>query len=963
MGRGDLESQRTRTSVAGEDGGAAPTLLDDDDPRELGHPLDRVPAEECLGLALGREQDVGMDAPDELASGSPTVGQEGTDRRKVDRYEGEARSGHLDGSSAGLSERLAEQRIGRHMEEVETIEPAVLEIARPKPIGRSPVGHEGPFAAGADENADATGPLADYTTGPDDDPVGAHVLDERTARPVAADRADELRPDPQSGKPSGGIGGRASRPDANLSGDVGARFDRPVGCQHDVEDEVPDHHDARRASGRPTRRAGHARRVPALQSARSHEQPGRVRPMTVHAETLDRLAIDTIRTLSMDAVQKANSGHPGAPMGAAPMAYVLWTRHLRHAPTQPDWPDRDRFVLSAGHASMLLYSLLHLTGYDLPLSELERFRQWGSRTPGHPEYGLTSGVEATTGPLGQGFANAVGMAIAEHRLGAEFNRDGHTIVDHRTYGICSDGDLQEGIASEAASLAGHLRLGKLIFLYDDNHIQLDGPTSWAWSEDVGGRFDAYGWHTQRVDDGNDIDAIDAAIGAARSDQRPSLIAVRTHIGYGSPNRQDSQKAHGQPLGEEEVRLTKQAYGWDPDRTFYIPDEVEAVFSRAIPYGEALHSDWELRFANYERDHRELARELSRRLDGSLRADWDVGLPTYAVGQDFATRQASQAAIAALAEPVPELFGGAADLSESNLTDVKGAGDFSAAEAGRNIRFGVREHAMGGVANGIAYHGAFIPYAGTFLNFSDYMRGSVRLAALSGLHVIYVWTHDSIGLGEDGPTHQPVEHYAALRAIPNLWFVRPGDANEATAAWALAIERRRGGPVALAFTRQKLPTLPGTAELASDGVRRGGYVIRPASTEALGGEPALILIGTGSELHLAYEAATILETWDIPTRVVSLPCWERFETQDDAYRETVLPANVRKRVSVEAGVHLGWERWVGDEGAIIGLDRFGASAPAATIFAELGFTIDRVAEIGRRVVRDGLHGRIAPPQGH
>jgi transketolase len=681
--------------------------------------------------------------------------------------------------------------------------------------------------------------------------------------------------------------------------------------------------------------------------------------MTVHTESLERLAIDTIRTLSIDGVQQANSGHPGAPMGAAPMAYVLWTRHLRHAPTQPDWPDRDRFVLSAGHASMLLYSLLHLTGYDLPLDELKRFRQWGSRTPGHPEYRLTPGIEATTGPLGQGFANAVGMAIAERRLAAEFNRDGHAIVDHRTYGICSDGDLQEGIASEAASLAGHLRLGKLVFLYDDNHIQLDGPTSWAWSEDVAARFDAYGWHTQRVGDGNDTEAIDAAIAAAKDDPRPSLIAARTHIGYGSPNRQDSQKAHGQPLGPDEVRLTKEAYGWDPDLTFHIPDEVEAVFSRAIPYGEALHSDWERRFAEYELAYPELAREFSRRLDGSLRQGWEAGLPRYEVGEDLATRQASQAAIAALAEPVPELFGGAADLSESNLTDVKGAGDMSAAEAGRNIRFGVREHAMGGIANGIAYHGGFIPYAGTFLNFSDYMRGSVRLAALSGLHVVYIWTHDSVGLGEDGPTHQPVEHYAALRAMPGLWFMRPGDANEAIAAWTAAI-RRTDGPTALAFSRQKLPTLPGTVDLARDGVARGGYVLRPASTEASGGRPDLIVIGTGSELQLAHAATEALEKEGIATRVVSLPCWEAFEDQDEAYRESVLPAADRRRLSVEAGVHLGWERWVGDEGAIVGLDRYGASAPAATIFEELGFTAERVADIGRRVVRDGLRGRIPTP---
>ena len=470
---------------------------------------------------------------------------------------------------------------------------------------------------------------------------------------------------------------------------------------------------------------------------------------------LDRLAIDTIRTLSIDGVQQANSGHPGAPMGAAPMAYVLWTRFLRHAPTHPDWPDRDRFVLSAGHASMLLYSLLHLTGYDLPLDELMRFRQWGSRTPGHPESGLTPGVEATTGPLGQGFANAVGMAIAERRLAYEFNRDGHDVVDHWTYVIASDGDLQEGIASEAASLAGHLRLRKLVVLYDDNHIQLDGPTSMAWSEDVPKRFEAYGWHASRVEDGNDIDAIEAAIREAREDDRPSLIAVRTHIGYGSPNKQDSQKAHGSPLGPDEVRLTKQAYGWDPDRTFYVPADALAVFREAVTEGERLYEEWNERLARYSEGHVDQAEEFLRRVDGRLRPGWDAGLKTYAVGEEIATRNASQDAINALAPAVPELFGGAADLSESNLTDIKGEPQFSAEEPGRNLRFGVREHGMGGAANGIAYHGGFIPYDATFLTFSDYMRGSVRLGALAGLHVIHVWTHDSIGLGEDGPTHQAV----------------------------------------------------------------------------------------------------------------------------------------------------------------------------------------------------------------
>ena len=680
--------------------------------------------------------------------------------------------------------------------------------------------------------------------------------------------------------------------------------------------------------------------------------------MSVATETLDQLAIDTIRTLSIDAVQKANSGHPGAPMGAAPMAYTLWTRFLRHAPTRPDWPDRDRFVLSAGHASMLLYSLLHLTGYDVSLEDLESFRQWGSKTPGHPEYRLTPGVEATTGPLGQGFANAVGMAIAERRLAAEFNRPGHDIVDHWTYTLCSDGDLQEGIASEAASLAGHLRLRKLVALYDDNHIQLDGPTSMAWSEDVVARFQAYGWQAAHVADGNDIEEIARAIEVAREDDRPSLIAIRTHIGFGSPNRQDTQKAHGQPLGVDEVRLVKENYGWDPDATFFVPDAARELFRRAIPAGDAIADAWHEAFAAYEKAFPDLASELRRRLDGRLADGWDAGLKTYADGEEVATRNASQEAIQALAGPVPELFGGAADLSESNLTDVKDGGNFEPDEPGRNLRFGVREHAMGGVANGIAYHGGFIPYVGTFLTFSDYMRGSVRLASLSGLHVIYVWTHDSVGLGEDGPTHQPVEHYAALRAIPNLWFVRPGDANEAVAAWAIALERGAedpSGPVALSLTRQKLPTLAGTAEKAREGLRRGGYVLREAS----GGPGSIkaILIGTGSELQLAFGAAEALEKDGIPARVVSLPCWELFERQDAAYRESVLPRAVRARVAVEAGVSLGWERWVGDDGAIVGLDHFGASAPAGTIFEKFGFSVDRVAGVARDVVGGKVRGPI------
>ena len=679
--------------------------------------------------------------------------------------------------------------------------------------------------------------------------------------------------------------------------------------------------------------------------------------MTV-ATDLDQLAIDTIRTLSIDAVQKANSGHPGAPMGAAPMAYVLWTRFLRHAPTHPDWPDRDRFVLSAGHASMLLYSLLYLTGYEVSLEDLESFRQWGSITPGHPEYGLTPGVEATTGPLGQGFANAVGMAIAERRLAYEFNRPGHEIVDHRTYVIASDGDLQEGIASEAASLAGHLRLGKLVVLYDDNGIQLDGPTAMAFSENVPERFDAYGWQTQRVGDGNDLVAIEAAIEAALADDRPSLIAVRTHIGYGSPNKHDSQKAHGSPLGPDEVRLTKEAYGWDPDKSFYVPDAARDRFREAIAAGDALVEDWEKRYYAYRDEDAGAATEFRRRTKRlGLPDGWDADLPTYETGTEIATRNASQDVIQALAARLPELFGGAADLSESNLTDIKGESNFSATEPGRNLRFGVREHGMGGISNGIGYHAGFLPYCATFLTFSDYMRGSVRLAALSGLHVTYVWTHDSVGLGEDGPTHQPVEHYAALRAIPNLDFVRPGDANETAAAWAHAAERT-DGPVALALTRQKLPTLAGTDRLAREGVARGGYILREASD----GKPQLILIATGSELQLAFAAAETLEGEGIASRVVSLPCWERFDAQDQAYRDDVLPPSVRKRVSVEVGVSLGWERWVGDEGAIIGLDHYGASAPAGTIFEKFGFTADRVTDVARRVVREGLRGRIPTVDG-
>lgn len=672
---------------------------------------------------------------------------------------------------------------------------------------------------------------------------------------------------------------------------------------------------------------------------------------------LEQSAITTIRTLAIDTVQAANSGHPGAPMGCAPMAHTIWTRHLRHAPRTPHWFDRDRFVLSNGHASALLYSLLHLTGYGLTIDDLKSFRQWGSLTPGHPEYGLTAGVEATTGPLGQGFANGVGMAIAERRLAEEFNRPGHTVIDHRVFAIVSDGDLQEGIASEAASLAGHLKLGKLIYLWDDNLIQLDGPTSTAWSEDVKKRFDAYGWHTSSVADGNDVAAIDAAISAAIKDDRPSLIAVRTVIGFGSPNKAGSQKSHGAPLGPDEVKLTKVAYGANPDATFDVPADVSEFYRGAITSGEALVAAHTKRLLAYATAFPAEAAELQRRMAGGLPGGWERSLPVYELGGDAPTRNVSQSSIKALAAVLPELIGGSADLSESNLTDIHEGGRFTATESGRNISFGVREHAAAAITNGIAYHGGLIPFSATFLTFSDYMRGSLRLAALAGLGSIFVFTHDSIGLGEDGPTHQPVEHYAALRAIPNLRFFRPGDPNEAAHAWGVAIERRTA-PTVLAFTRQKLPVLPGSITGAAAGVKRGAYVVREASAQA-----QAILIATGSEVHLAVAAAELLEASGTPTRVVSAPCLELFGDQDAAYRESVLPDGVRARVGIEAGVSLGWDRWTGSDGAIIAMDRFGASAPAPKLFNEFGFTPERIAEVARGVIAGTHRGVIPTPHLH
>ena len=663
---------------------------------------------------------------------------------------------------------------------------------------------------------------------------------------------------------------------------------------------------------------------------------------------IELLSINTIRTLAIDAVQKANSGHPGLPLGAAPMAYVLWQRHLRHNPKDPRWPDRDRFVLSAGHGSMLLYALLHLTGYDLTMEDIKAFRQWESRTPGHPEMRLTPGVEATTGPLGQGTANAVGMAIAERMLAHRFNRPGHTIVDHRTYALVSDGDLMEGISSEAGSLAGHLKLGKLIYLYDCNHVSLDGPTSLAFStEDVATRYAAYGWHVQRVDKGDtDIEAIDAAITAAEAETaRPSLIVIQTTIGYGSPHKHGTSQAHGSPLGVEEVALTKKALGWDPERFFYVPDAVAAHLRLAVERGEGAQAQWQERFAAYAKAYPDLAEEWRQAQRGELPKGWDADLPSWKPGESVATRTASGKALNAIAARVSWLVGGDADLSTSTDTALKDGGSFDAQTgAGRNLHFGVREHTMGAIANGIAYHGGLRPFAATFFVFSDYMRPPVRLAALNELPVVFVWTHDSVGLGEDGPTHQPIEHLMALRAMPHLHVVRPADAAETVEAWRWAMTYREG-PVALVLTRQKLPVLDRSRLGPAAGVARGAYVL----AEADGGAPQAIIIATGSEVWVALAARDLLGKDGIRTRVVSMPCWESFAAQSAEYRESVLPAAVKARVSIEAGVTFGWRQWIGDAGIAMGIDRFGASAPGETNLEKFGFTADNVARAVRRLV--------------
>lgn len=656
--------------------------------------------------------------------------------------------------------------------------------------------------------------------------------------------------------------------------------------------------------------------------------------------TLEQRCIETIRFLAVDGVQRAKSGHPGMPMGAAAVAHTLFTRHLRYDPSDPAWPDRDRFVLSAGHASMLLYSLLHLTGYDLSLDDLRAFRQWQSRTPGHPEYGHTPGVETTTGPLGQGFANAVGMALAERFLAATFNGEGPAVVDHFTYVLAGDGCMMEGITSEAASFAGHQKLGKLIVIYDDNHITIDGPTELAFTEDVGARFEAYGWHVQRIADGNDVAAIDAALAAAKAETgRPSLVAVRTHIGCGSPNKQDKAAAHGAPLGPEEVKLTKQACGWPLEPEFLVPDDVRAFYTEAAGRAAAAHAAWRERYAAWSAADAERAGAWEAAWSGDLPEGWDADLPVFDPADGaVATRSASGKAINALAPHLPTLVGGSADLAPSNNTVIKDAPAQQAdAPAGRNVHWGVREHAMAAMGSGMALHGGVRPYVATFFVFVDYMRAAMRLAALMGVPVTYVLTHDSIGVGEDGPTHQPVEHLAMLRATPNFVEVRPADANETIEAWKIALQHR-DGPVGLVLTRQNLPVIDRGVYAPASGVARGAYVLADAPGD---GAPELILIASGSEVALALETHERLVAEGVRSRVVNMASWRLFERQDVAYRESVLPAACRRRVAVEAGVTFGWERWVGDEGEVVGLDRYGASAPAATLFEQFGFTADNV----------------------
>jgi len=674
--------------------------------------------------------------------------------------------------------------------------------------------------------------------------------------------------------------------------------------------------------------------------------------MTSVNDDLQNRAINTIRFLSADGVQQATSGHPGLPMGAAAMAYTIWTRHLRHNPRNPRLPNRDRFILSGGHGSMLLYSLLYLTGYDLSMEDLKNFRQWGSKTPGHPEYGVTPGVEVTTGPLGQGFANGVGMAIAQAHLAAQFNKlPQYSLIDHYIYAIVTDGDLMEGVASEAASLAGHLRLSKLIYLYDDNRISIEGSTDITFTEDRAARFEAYGWNVLRVLDGNAVEAINSAIRAskdqaAKADPRPTLIICRTHIGYGLPTRQDTEKAHGEPPGEVELNGAKEKLGWPLEPRFYIPEDVLDHFRLSIQRGEQLEKEWLARLRGYWVQYPELAAELERRLVGKLPPDWRSALPEFPSDpKGLATRAASGKVINALAVKLPELIGGSADLAPSTNTWIMDSSDFQPeTPAGRNLHFGVRENAMGSIVNGMAVNGGVIPYGSTFLVFSDYMRPAIRLSALSHYPSIWVFTHDSIGVGEDGPTHQPVEHLAALRAFPGLVVIRPADANETAVAWQVAIERR-GEPTALALTRQAVPTLDRSIYAPASGLERGAYILKDLGD----GKPQIILMASGSEVSLIVEAGKQLAAEGINVRLVSFPSWELFSTQDLGYQQTVLLPGVKVRIAVEAGVRLGWERWVGSDGEVISVERFGASAPAKVVFQEYGFTVENIVNKANKIL--------------
>jgi transketolase len=662
---------------------------------------------------------------------------------------------------------------------------------------------------------------------------------------------------------------------------------------------------------------------------------------------LEEKAINTIRFLSADAIQKANSGHPGLPMGTAALTYSLWTRHLRHNPTNPDWPNRDRFILSGGHGSMLLYSMLHLSGYDLSLDDIKNFRQWQSLTPGHPEFGLTPGVETTTGPLGQGFANGIGFAIAEAHLAAIYNRPDFPLINHYTYGLVTDGDLMEGVVAEAASIAGHLRLGKVIYLYDDNRISIDGSTDLAFTEDRGARFEAYGWHVLKVNDGNDVNAVDQAIQQAKEDPRPSLIICRTHIGYGLPNKQDTAAAHGSPPGDEELDAAKNALDWPIEPRFYIPEEVLDLFREATTQGLELENKWNELFISYEEKYPDDAAELKRRLAGDLASDWEEKIPIFpADPKGMATRAASGKVINALSSVIPELIGGSADLAPSNKTWLDGNLDFQADQyQGRNFHFGVREHGMGAVINGMAIHGGVIPYGATFLVFSDYMRGAIRISALSHFPSIWVFTHDSIGVGEDGPTHQPVEHLAALRAIPNLVVLRPGDANEVAQAWAYAI-RHREGPTVLALSRQSMPVLDRSLYSPAEGLKRGAYVLADIGDH----EPELILMASGSEVDLIIKAGERLAAEGKNVRLISFPSWELFRKQEKSYQELVLIPKVKARLAIEAGVAQGWREWVGDKGKILSIDGFGASAPAGRIYEEFGLSVDEVIKKSEELLR-------------